>query len=186
MPNEAHEYLQGRTTHRTTYPFNPRQYSTKPSTESVDHDVLIENLPNFEQALERRIAFRESVSIEASKVHPLEKKMKRRRKFHIFPTKKSKDHIARSYLAEGSGSADAFTRKPSIVLHVREEPVRSGSKTLVLKRWLSSDVLTERTIHVGGMCDVTTHDECTCTGDESPTSRKNWREKMQSWFSGKQ
>ena len=184
MPNEAHEYLQGRTTLRKTYIFNPRRYSTKPSTEGADHDVLIETLPNFEQDLERRIAFRESVSIEASKVHPLEKKIKRRRKFHIFPTKKSKNHIARSYLAGGSGSADAFIRKPSIVLHVREEPVRSGSKTLVLKRWLSSDVLTER--RISGMCNVTAHDECTCTVDESPASRKKWRKRMQSWFSGKQ
>ena len=185
MPNEAFEYLQGRTTPPTKYVFSPKQYSSKPRVENAA-DVLIENLPSFEEILERRIAFRTSVSVEAAKVHPLEKKAKKRRKFRIFSTKRSTQHIARRYLPEGSGSGDAFTRKPSIVLHVREEPARSGSRTTVLKRWLSSDALTERRVGSRSMCRVTAHDDCTCPVDESPTSRKKWRERVRSWFSGKQ
>ena len=179
MPNEAHEYLQGRTTPLTTRSFNPKRYATKPSDSCDQENDVLTNIPIFERTLERRNTFRKSVSIEAGKVHPLEKKVKKRRKFRIFSRKKSTDRIARRYLAEGSGSGDAFTRQPSIVLHVREEPVKSGSQTTVFKRWLSSEVLTER--KVGGECNVSVsaHDECPV--DDSPTLRKNGER----WFSSK-
>ena len=190
MPNEAHEYLQGRTTPLTTHSFNPKRYRTKPNDSYIkesDDGVLTEDTSNFKRVLERRNTFKKFVGIEATKIDPLEKKVKKRRKFRIFPAKKSKDHIARSYLAEGSGSRrDAFTRKQSIVLHVREEPLRSGSHTTVLKRWLSSEVLSGT--ESNGVVDVSNNISIPAcskdTGDESPTSRKKWGGRLKTWLSG--
>ena len=177
MPNEAHEYLQGRTTPLTTRSFNPKRYATKSSDGYVkenDDDVLT---PNFKQVLERRFVFRKSVDIEAAKIHPLVKKVKKRRKFHIFPTKKSKDHIASKYPIAGPGSNHASTRRTSAVLHVREVTVGSGSQTTVFKRWLSSNNLSETESDGTGSVY-----EYKRTDDENPTTGKKCRETLKKWF----
>ena len=186
MPNEAHEYLQGRTTHRTTYPFNPKRYSTKPVVKENAISYLTENLADFKQTLERRNTFRKSVGIESTKVHPLAKKVKRRRNLRVFPTKIIKDHVTRSHPAERSGSDNmcTLTRQLSVVLHVREEPISSESHTTVLKRWLSSDVLTEREPRgINGVCNINISANNEGNGDECPTSPKKWRERMRKWLS---
>ena len=186
MPNEAHEYLQGRTTPLTTRSFNPKRYATKPivKVNAISHPP--ENIPIFKRALERRNTFRKSVGIEAAKVHPLEKKVKRRRKFRVFPTRKT---ITHGHLAGGSefGNKCPLTRQPSVVLHVKEEPVRSGSQVTTLKRWLSSDVLAEREPillprGVGVVCNINISANDECTVAESPTPRKKWRERMREWL----
>ena len=179
MPNEAHEYLQGRTTHRTTYPFNPRQYRTKPVVQKNAICYPTENLADFKQTLERRNSFRKSVGIESTKVHPLAKKVKRRRNFRVFPTKITEDHITCSHPTERNGSDNMCTLTRQL-----EEPIRSGSQTTVLKRWLSSDVLTEREPRgISGVCNISISANNEGNGDKCLTSPKKWRERMRKWLS---
>ena len=140
LPNEAQEYLLGRDTPLTTNAFMPKKYATKPDyveeSGEDEEDEIAPLPPNMARVLERRSTFRKSVRVESDKLHPLEKKTKKRRKFWFFSSKK--------------------TRQRTSCNHVINGEVRRGSSRVVVsslrvseqrgvRAWASTEVLTDVT-----------------------------------------
>lgn len=185
MPNEAHEYLLGRITPLTSHSFQPKQYLDKPK-DSTEESSLI-NVP-IETVVEKRVrhlerqdTFRKSVMVEATKVHPLEKKTKKLLRFRIFPVKKSKELIHHSYPAGEANKHGILTRKQSSgILHTIETPTESSNhlKPTVVKRWLSSEFLAE--VHPETVPD--TRFASVNGYERSPTTQRKWQQKLRHMF----
>ena len=108
----------------------PKKYATKPDyveeSGEDEEDEIAPLPPNMARVLERRSAFRKSVSVESDKLHPLEKKTKKRRKFWFFSSKKTQHQTSHGHVINGGAASS---------LRVPEQRE--------MRAWASTEALTE-------------------------------------------